>query len=306
MKTFMKALRNNRKLLVAVIIAILVQVFTFACMDSTHRYFASDIATQICKLIALLLVTSSFIFNINKKSKPAIACAVASAFLMIIGYLLSCYLVYLNYRDTLVWRYSFDWSYLLEILLNILPQVMLLVFLLKKPKNVQLCAWVAVFLSFLPSLINLLLDWEYWWYTLHQFYESIILALCYDISLALLYYFGYTSTDTTQQAGAFKKIKSHLSDFCGVNKMYSNIGGKIKVLAKIVCLLGIIVSLVYGIYFFATFYWMRGMGIVIILVGPLLSWVSSFFAYGFGELIEKTTAIAEQTTKADVKKDVVE
>ncbi len=88
--------------------------------------------------------------------------------------------------------------------------------------------------------------------------------------------------------------------------MYTNIGGKIKTLAKIVCYLGIIGSVIYGIWFYNTYYSVRNMGILIVIGGPLLSWVSSFFMYGFGELIEKTTVIAEAVSKADVNKDAAE
>ena len=38
-----------------------------------------------------------------------------------------------------------------------------------------------------------------------------------------------------------------------------------------------------------------GVGLVVIIVGCLGSWIGSFFTYGFGELIEKTTEIAENT-----------
>jgi hypothetical protein len=33
------------------------------------------------------------------------------------------------------------------------------------------------------------------------------------------------------------------------------------------------------------------------VVGGLASWIGSFFTYGFGELIEKTTEIANNTSK---------
>ena len=36
-------------------------------------------------------------------------------------------------------------------------------------------------------------------------------------------------------------------------------------------------------------------GLVLIVAGPIGSWISSFFVYGFGELIEKTSEIAENT-----------
>ena len=148
MKTFMETLRNNRKLLVAVIIAILVQVFTFAWMANSYGCSALVITYQICQFIALLLVIGCFVFILNKKSKPAIACAVASAFVVMIGYLLVGYLLYLsylNYRDTYFDAYSLAWSdffgwCLPVILLSILPQIWLLVFLLRKAKNAQLWA----------------------------------------------------------------------------------------------------------------------------------------------------------------------
>ena len=292
----MKTLQNNKKLLTAVSIAILVQVITFACVSYSYGYFASGIAYQICRFIALLLVAGSFVFILNKKSKPAIACTAASAAVEIIGYLLA---IYLNYRGAnvdvyfLVWSEFFSWDVLVEIILYILPQIMLLVFLLTRPKNVRPWAWVAALLSLLPSLITLqLLDWKYWRYDLLNG-----LTLCSDISLALLYYFGYTSTDTTQQTSAVKKVMASL---------YTNIGGKIKTLAQIVCCLGIIGSVVYGIYFYNAYYSVRGVGLVIIFGGSLLSWVSSFFAYGFGELIEKATVIAEAVSKDDVNKDAAE
>ncbi len=298
-----KTLQNNKKLLTAVSIAILVQVITFACVSYSYGYFASGIAYQICRFIALLLVAGSFVFILNKKSKPAIACTAASAAVEIIGYLLA---IYLNYRGAnvdvyfLVWSEFFSWDVLVEIILYILPQIMLLVFLLTRPKNVRPWAWVAALLSLLPSLITLqLLDWKYWRYDLLNG-----LTLCSDISLALLYYFGYTSTDTTQQTSAVKKVMASLNDVR--IKMYTSIGGKIKTLAQIVCLLGIIVSVIYGICFYNTYYSVRSMGIVIIFGGSLLSWVSSFFTYGFGELIEKATVIAEAVSKDDVNKDAAE
>ena len=103
---------------------------------------------------------------------------------------------------------------------------------------------------------------------------------------------------------AVKKVMASLNDVR--IKMYTSIGGKIKTLAQIVCLLGIIVSVIYGICFYNTYYWVRSMGIVIIFGGSLLSWVSSFFTYGFGELIEKATVIAEAVSKDDDNKDAAE
>ena len=38
-------------------------------------------------------------------------------------------------------------------------------------------------------------------------------------------------------------------------------------------------------------------GILIFIVGSLLSWIGSFFTYGFGELVENSAKIAEKMEK---------
>ena len=80
--------------------------------------------------------------------------------------------------------------------------------------------------------------------------------------------------------------------------MFDNIGGKIKVLAKIICFGGIILSPIIGIIMLASGGDISGgVGLMVIIGGCLGSWIGSFFVYGFGELIEKTTEIAENTRK---------
>ena len=83
--------------------------------------------------------------------------------------------------------------------------------------------------------------------------------------------------------------------------MYNNIGGKIKVLAHIIAGIGIFVSIISGtpwVYQGANAPRHGGgeiliaLGLGIIIVGSLYSWIFSFFIYGFGELIEKTAEIA--------------
>ena len=94
--------------------------------------------------------------------------------------------------------------------------------------------------------------------------------------------------------------------------MFSNIGGKIKGLAKVICIVGMAISVVAGIVmigFGSSSYngdTMTVMGCVVMIVGPLVSWIGSFFAYGFGELIENTTVIAELAAKADAEKNKAE
>ena len=85
--------------------------------------------------------------------------------------------------------------------------------------------------------------------------------------------------------------------------MYNNIGAKIKLLAKIVAWVGIIWSGIAGIIAIAQGLDMRNggaliaTGLGIIIGGFLVSWISSWFLYGFGELIEKTTEIAKNTAR---------
>lgn len=74
--------------------------------------------------------------------------------------------------------------------------------------------------------------------------------------------------------------------------MFDNIGGKIKIFAKIVCWIGIIASIISG---FALISMSDVLGVLTMIIGPIASWLGSFTLYGFGELIEKTAEIAENT-----------
>lgn len=85
--------------------------------------------------------------------------------------------------------------------------------------------------------------------------------------------------------------------------MYNNIGHKIKVLAKVMCWIGIAVSVLAGIAFLIIYFRMRYYrspeylitAISCIVFGPLLSWLNNMLLYGFGELIDKTSAIEKNT-----------
>ena len=83
--------------------------------------------------------------------------------------------------------------------------------------------------------------------------------------------------------------------------MFDNIGRKIKTLAKIICWIGIIASVILAIIMFASAEESYNeetnivLGFVYLIGGTLLSWIGSFFAYGFGELIEKATEIEKNT-----------
>lgn len=75
--------------------------------------------------------------------------------------------------------------------------------------------------------------------------------------------------------------------------MYNNIGGKIKSLAKSAFFVEAIASIIAGIVFFIDNE--PFLGLISIIAGPLVAWVSSWLLYGFGELIDKVTEIACNT-----------
>lgn len=74
--------------------------------------------------------------------------------------------------------------------------------------------------------------------------------------------------------------------------MFTNIGGKIKTLAKVLCWIGIVASLI-GCIVISIGSNSRNstvlIGLAVLIAGCIGSWVGSFFIYGFGELIQETT-----------------
>lgn len=90
--------------------------------------------------------------------------------------------------------------------------------------------------------------------------------------------------------------------------MYNNIGGKIKGLAVFFCILGILGSLTVGILAIVAgseldflfedggIYGAVG-GVLIIIVGSLISWISSFLLYGFGQLVQNSDRISTALNK---------
>ena len=74
--------------------------------------------------------------------------------------------------------------------------------------------------------------------------------------------------------------------------MFDNIGSKIKELAKIVCWIGIAVSVIIGI----ALLWTDGLaGILTAVFGSLFSWVGSFVLYGFGQLVENSDTLVARS-----------
>lgn len=74
--------------------------------------------------------------------------------------------------------------------------------------------------------------------------------------------------------------------------MFDNIGRKIRMLAKVLMWIGIIAFAIYGIVMFTEEKVLAGF--LIIVIGALYSWVSSFVLYGFGQLVENSDIEAEK------------
>ena len=99
--------------------------------------------------------------------------------------------------------------------------------------------------------------------------------------------------------------------------MFSNIGAKIKKLSVVICWIGIAASVIAGIVFFVaagqvgsySSYGSSSSGAMVlfgflsIIFGSLLSWLGSFFTYGFGELIETNQQIRDGLAAAPAAKD---
>ncbi len=92
-------------------------------------------------------------------------------------------------------------------------------------------------------------------------------------------------------------------DKCGIfqNKkeiefMFNNIGGKIKLLAKITFISGSILSFITFIALLsieAEILW--PFAILSLFFGPVLFWIDSWFVYGFGEVIENTANVSNES-----------
>ena len=81
--------------------------------------------------------------------------------------------------------------------------------------------------------------------------------------------------------------------------MYDNIGSKIKGLAKAIFVFETICAVITGIALCSSNEEeLIFIGLLIVIpLGPLVAWVSSWLLYGFGELIDNTCEIARNTRK---------
>ena len=91
--------------------------------------------------------------------------------------------------------------------------------------------------------------------------------------------------------------------------MYDNISEKIKSLAGATFALGAFMSIILGVWLISIEHTITvPLGIIIIVVGPVASWASSWMIYGFGELIENTSDLKSsvQPQKKPTNKKPVE
>ena len=85
--------------------------------------------------------------------------------------------------------------------------------------------------------------------------------------------------------------------------MFKNIGEKLKSLAKFLCTIGIFIGITGGIILMSFSQsswhnqWMLSVGIAVLILVPLLSWLSSLFIYALGELVENSAVQADILAK---------
>ena len=85
--------------------------------------------------------------------------------------------------------------------------------------------------------------------------------------------------------------------------MFDNIGRKIKDLAEIIFVIEALLFFGIGLYFIIALE-LVGVGVILMLLGPLISWVSSWLLYGFGEIIDLLTDIKYNTQNLNTKTNV--
>lgn len=84
--------------------------------------------------------------------------------------------------------------------------------------------------------------------------------------------------------------------------MFNNVGAKLKATAKVIVWIGITVCIISGFVMLVSAEDAVLIGLLIMTVGSLLSWISSLLLYGFGELIENSQIIADKKNTAVLRK----
>lgn len=87
---------------------------------------------------------------------------------------------------------------------------------------------------------------------------------------------------------------------------FDNIGGKIKGWAKWIFAIEAIAAVISGIVIMAQDEDMILIGLLVVVFGPIVAWVSTWILYGYGQLIENSDIIAAEYNRKNEKheKDV--
>lgn len=87
--------------------------------------------------------------------------------------------------------------------------------------------------------------------------------------------------------------------------MYKNIGKKIKGLATGFFIVEALASVIGSIVILADAYYDTEIvtGVLLLILGPVVAWVSSWLLYGFGELIDKASDIERNTRSGAAKSE---
>lgn len=86
--------------------------------------------------------------------------------------------------------------------------------------------------------------------------------------------------------------------------MFDNVGSKIKTVAKVVCWIGIIASVIVGFIMLVQDEDTALAGILTMIFGSLGSWVGSFITYGFGQLVENSDILVKQSNQVPSKSNL--
>lgn len=86
--------------------------------------------------------------------------------------------------------------------------------------------------------------------------------------------------------------------------MFDNIGSKIKTVAKVVCWIGIIASVIVGFIMLVQDEDTALAGILTMIFGSLGSWIGSFITYGFGQLVENSDILVQQGKQVPSKSNL--
>lgn len=82
--------------------------------------------------------------------------------------------------------------------------------------------------------------------------------------------------------------------------MYENIGKKFMLLAKVVFYIGTAICIILGLYFLFKGSDFVLTGLLLMIVGPIITWVATWGLYAFGQLVDDVEKIRSQGKKVAV------